>query len=241
MKKLRILLSQLPRKVRICLNILVIAVTVFLIYVFAGCPAFTVSTAFRRAEKAQLVGPSEILAQLNPEGTAYDHLVLASTGDSVTLFGYDRWDPRLTTLVYREKTGPITVAAAPGDTHFWAEPKASIPVFVFDSHPDALRAELDITLSATYEGEYFEKTYCLTAARESSGYFAFTLEAANIRNLGAEGRAIYILQNICSNSMADTLDVAIPATVRLYDSQGSLLLEENLTIRSTAAQARSNN
>lgn len=238
MRKLRMLVSRLPRKARICLNILTIALAVFLIYVFAGSPAFTVTTAFRRAEKAQLVGPSEILARLRPEGAEYDHLVLAATEDSVTLFAYDRWDSRLTTLVYREKTGPITVLAAPGSTHFWAESSASVPVFVFDSHPDAVRAELELTLSASYKGEDFEKTYCLTASRESSGYFAFTLEARNAPTLGAEGRAIYILQNVCSNSMADTLEVAIPATVRLYNGQDALIAEEALTIRSAAALAR---
>lgn len=240
MKKLRILLSRLPRKVRICLNILAIALMVFLIYVFAGSPAFTVTTAFRRAEKAQLVGPSEILAQLKPSGTEYDHLVLADTHDSVTLFAYDRWNSRLTTLVYHEKTGPITVTAAPGSTHFWAASSASVPVFIFDSYPDAVRAELDLTLSASYGGEDFEKTYYLTAEREADGYFAFTLKARNAPTLGAEGKAIYILQTICSNSMADTLDVSIPATVRLYDAQDTLIAEETLTIRSAAAQARDN-
>lgn len=238
MKKLSVLFSRLPRKIRICLNILAIALTVFLIYIFAGSPAFTVAAAFRRAEKAQLVGPSEILAQLHPTGTEYDHLVLASTDGSVTLFAYDRWDSRLTTLVYRPKTGPVTVAAAPGDVHFWSASTANVPVFVFDSYPNAVRAELELTLSTSYDGEDFEKTYHLESDREGSGYFAFTLEARKNPALGPEGRAIYLLQNICSNSMADTLDVAIPATVRLYDAQNILIAEEAITIRSAAAQAR---
>jgi len=44
------------------------------------------------------------------------------------------------------------------------------------------------------------------------------------------------LQEICSNSMAGNLDVAFPATVRIYDRAGTLILEEDSTIRSAAAQ-----
>lgn len=235
MKQLRILWQHIPRKSRIIVNILAIAATVLLIYISVGSPAFSVKNAFRRAEKANLVGPGEILAQLKPTSTAYEHLILAEDSDGIILYGFDRWDPRNTTLVYREKTGNITVTAAPGNTDFPNMRTAALPIFVFDNCTNAVQAELTLNLNTVWNDEIFEKTYHLTADRENDGYFSFLLSTQRIPSLGAEGYALHILQTLCSNSMADTRGYSIPATVRLYDEWGNLLIEEKLSICSPAA------
>ena len=49
---------------------------------------------------------------------------------------------------------------------------------------------------------------------------------------------MYTLRNITGYSMADTSDIAFPATVRLYDEIGQMILEENIVICSAAAKAR---
>ena len=49
---------------------------------------------------------------------------------------------------------------------------------------------------------------------------------------------MYTLRNITGYSMADTSDIAFPATVRLYDEIGQMILEENIDICSAAAKAR---
>lgn len=226
--------QRLPARTQVLLHLAAITALLFLTYVFMGCPAVTVRSAFRRAEKAAMVGPSDILAQLRPADYPYDALVLADDGDAVTVFALDRRDGNRTELVYREKTGDVTVLAAPGDTLFQYESRAVLPLIVFDNYANACRAELELTLRSGT----FEKTYALEAVRENMGYFQFSLTAVAESSLGDEGRALRLLQEICSNSMAGNLDVAFPAAVRLYDDSGLLLFEDTLYLRSAAAQAQ---
>ena len=230
--------KKIPDKLWVVWYLLWAVVAVPLTYVLLGCPALSVRDAFRRAEKANFVGPSEILAVLKMEGTTYDQLVLADAGGGVILYGYAGLESEDTQFLYLEKTGDFAVAVAPGDNILWAANEAALPVFLFDDYPDAVRAELEITLHAVYEGEEFEKTYSLEAQREKAGFFQFSLQARKGGRLGAEGYALYLLRIITGYSMADTADVAFPATVRLYDEAGKLICEKSFSITSAAAKAR---
>ena len=113
-----------------------------------------------------------------------------------------------------------------------------MPVFLFVNNSHAIRAEMDLTLHGQYMGETFEKTYFLESQWEDQGYFRFSLNVRKGGSLGAEGYALYTLRNITGYSMADTSDIAFPATVRLYDEIGQMILEENIVICSAAAKAR---
>lgn len=226
--------QQLSAKKQVFFHAVTVVTLLFLCYAFLGCPALTVRGAFRRAQKAALTGPSVILAQMEPRNYPYDALIAARDEDGVVLFACDRKDPGRTELVYREEPGPVTILAAPGDTLLQFETKAVIPVVLFHERDDAFRAEAELTL----QSDQFEKTYLLSAEREQDGCFCFLLTAQNAASLGEEGIALQLLQEVCSNSMAGNLDVEIPATVRLYDRAGALILKESCTIRSAAAQAQ---
>ena len=234
MKKLKIYLQRLPAKTQVLLHLLTVLMLLSLIYVFLGCPAFTAKEAFRRAEKAAMVGPATIIGQLQPPGYDCDAIVLGQDSESVYLFVMNRLNPSASQMIYRKKEGIVTVLAAPGDTLYQYEVRARIPLILFDSCPDAARAELDLTLRA----DSFEKTYQLSADRKSTGYFYFDLQALNPGALGEEGAALRLLQEICSNSMAGNPDVSFPVAVRFYDDAGNLIREETTVIRSVAAQAR---
>lgn len=229
--------QKLSAKKQVCLHLLSICLLLPLVYIFCGCPAFTAKGAFRRAERAAMVGPSTILGMITPTGSPYDAIVLGEDSEAVYLYAMDRWDLKASELVYRQKQGSLTLLAAPGDTLFQYELQANVPIVLFDCHEDALRAELDLTLTA----DTFEKAYHLSADRESDGYFSFLLSTRNPGALGQEGAALRRLQEICSNSMAGNLNTAFPATVRLYDQSGALILEEELHIRSAAALAQVSN
>ena len=237
MKKLKIYLQRLPAKKQVLLHLLTILVLLSLIYVFLGCPAFTAKEAFRRAEKAAMVGPATVIGQLQPPGYDCDAIVLGQDQESVYLFVMNRLNPAASQMVYRKKDGNVTVLAAPGDTLYQYEVRARIPLFLFDSCPDALRAEMDLTLGV----DSFEKIYRLSAARESAGYFYFDLSTQNPGSLGPEGAALRLLQEICSNSMAGNPDVSFPVTIRFYGDAGNLIREETTAIRSVAAQVRNEN
>ena len=235
MKQIRKRWQRLPAWVHAVTNLLGILLSLFLIYVMIGTPAFSVQNAFRRAEKANLVGASEILAQVRTDGTPYTHLVLAADDNSVTLYAHSR---RGGELVYIPKEGSFTIAAAPDSTFYPLESAAVIPVVLFDNDPRAIRAEVDLALSAEWEGVSYEKTYPLSADRTHDGCFIFTLQSSSNSILGGEGMLLQTLLQVTGNSMADTAGKTIPATVRLYDSADHLLAEETIQIRSAATKCQ---
>ena len=237
MKKLKIYLQRLPAKKQVLLHLLAVLMLLGLIYVFLGCPAITPTGAFRRAEKAAMVGPATVIGQFQPAGYDCDALVLGRDPEAVYLFVMNRWDPAASQMIYRQTEDNVTVLATPGKILYQYEVRARIPLILFDSCPDAARAELDLTLHA----DSFGKTYQLSATRESAGYFYFDLSTQNPGSLGDEGKALRLLQEICSNSMAGNPDISFPVTVRFYDDTGNLIREETSAIRSVAAQARNDN
>lgn len=237
MKKLIRFWQKLPAKNQAVIHLLTVLVLVWFIYVLLGCPAFTAKGAFRRAEKAAMVGPAAVIGQFRPTGYDCDAIVLGQDPEAVYLFVMNRWNPEASELVYRKKEGSMTLLAAPGNILYQYEMQARIPIVLFDSCKEATRAELDLTVYT----DSFEKTYPLSAKREGDGYFAFDLVARNAGALGEEGKALRLLQEISSNSMAGNVNVSFPATVRFYDASGALILEETACIRSVAAQTRQDN
>lgn len=226
---------KVPVKLRVAANVVGIALCLVLIYIFLGSPVFTAQAAYRRAEKAALVGPGEILGTRIPEGQAYSHLVLARDEMGVMVYAWDRWNAGQRELVYLEKDGPLTIAAAPGRELLWTMTHAFVPVYLFDEYPGAVRAELELTISGTHEGEWGSVTYPLTALREDEGYFAFVIRTNNSK--GLEGHLLVQLRNVTGNSMADTAGTEIHADVRLYDAAGEMLVSTVLELRSSAAKA----
>jgi hypothetical protein len=181
-----------------------------------------------------MVGPSTILGQFQPEEYPCDGLILGQDPEAVYLYVIHKGSPETSELIYRKKEGAVTLLAAPGTALLQFEYQAHIPVILYDSCKEAVRAEVDLMV---YFGD-FRQTYALTAQREGDGYFAFDLVARNAGTLGEEGEALRLLQEVCSNSMAGNADIAFPAAVRLYDAAGALILEETTYIRSAAAQAQ---
>lgn len=212
----------------------------FLLYVFSGCPAFTVEEQYRRAEKANLVGPAEILGtvELKDAYSVYDRLLLADDGEGVIMYLYRADDISNHRLVYREKMGEVTVPAAPSnDVFWWGRKEIEVPVLVFDSCPAAVRAELELELGCEFNGEEFQKTYSLESYREKQGYFLFSIRASASYELGAEGCALSTLAQVSGHDFASYVETAIPATVRLYDEAGAKVYEKSLYIRSVAGEA----
>lgn len=235
--KMRISLwNRVPVKFRACWNLLAIGLCLVLIYICMGSPVLTVRGAYRRAEKANLVGPGEILAVLEPEGQTYSRLVLAQEETGVMLYAWDRWNAEAREFVYLAKEDPLTIAAAPGQELLWTQTQATLPVYLFDDCPDAVRAELELTIQGEYEAEPYTKIYPLTAAREGDGYFAFCIHTNS--SGGSEGHSLAQLRNVTGNSMADTAGTVIRAAVRPYDTAGDLLVDTEMELHSAAFKAQ---
>lgn len=261
MKKLKQRWLELPRKIRVFANILAILLAVFVLYVLMDCPAFTREQKFRRMEKAELVGPSEILHVMDVEGLGYDHLLAADDGDGVILYSHSDypWDAGL--LFYREKTGPVTVLAAPNTgimLHY--VDVIDLPVFVFHDYTSAVRAELDLEFGEGVEyaqvnwqqedtaiSTTYEKTWHLESEENHNGVFVFNIHAepdGTLKGqygmeiwypLASEGYAMEIFSDMTDNPHS-YCTYYIPATVRLYDWNDKLIAEEHLNIRSTGGE-----
>lgn len=235
MKKLKNLWLRIPRKKRIAINFLVILILAFSVYVFCGCPAFTARQKFRRAEKANLVGPGEILGVYELENFGAAYLVVADNGDTVSFYTSSNIPYAAENFVYRKKTGALTVLATPDYlTHTFLQGEVEIPVFLFDGYPEAARAELEFTLSTTLNDVYFEKDYLLESAREEDGFFHFTLP---VTTREAESYAVQAFTALCGYRTTGYYS-SQPITVRLYDENGDLILEKEVTIRAQALAAR---
>ena len=261
MKKLKRAWLNLPRKIRVFANLLAILLVIFILYVLMDCPPFTQEQKFRRMEKAELVGPSEILHIMDTKDLGYQHLLVADDGDGVILYGFsdNRWDDGR--LVYRRKQGPVTVLSAPNFGRMLAyADEIDLPVFVFHEYPNAVRAELELEFGAglDYAQVYweqedvviessYEKTWYLESDENHGGVFVFNIHAEPDgaleeqygmelwHPLGSEGYAMEIFSAMTDTAQAH-YTYYVPATVRFYNRNDALIAEEHLNIRSVAGE-----
>ena len=173
-------------------------------------------------------------------------MILAASDEGVTLYLYhDDSKLKYGNLVYREKQGDITVLAVPSLTDYYVDGNEivtdlQIPVIVFDSFPEAVRAEMEIELSVKYiEETVFQKKYTSSADREAEGYFLFDLIAYNFRPQRYEYEAFYNLASFSDDISGRTYYTGnpIPVTVRFYDQNGALICTQSVEICSPVAEA----
>lgn len=174
---------------------------------------------------------------------SYDRLLAAETDEGVVLYCYrqanlgffqgNTFSSMEGNLTYRKKGETVTVMAAP--CHFLFSDKSEhieFPVILFDACPKAARAELDLYLEYGDDGY----SYQLEARREQGGFFTFWLVGDNGgRELGMEVFALNELCRLYTDGFG--YGSGYPAAVRLYDTKDELIYEEELTLRSIAAQA----
>lgn len=245
MKKLWL---RIPRKGRIVINLCAMALLGLILYALMGSPALTPEMRFRRVEKANLVGPSQIIEIVETPDGNYEHLLVADDGDGIIFYGYKDHSTGSGDFVYRNKTERVTVLAAPDLYARGAYVyELHLPVFLFHGYPGVCRAELELTLGQGLGFEDFEKTYHLEARQEIDGYFRFDLHARSAdwyvdengmdhgTRLGTEGQALELFAWMMTD-YPNYPEEYVPATVRLYDQNDALILEQNLTIRSAAGE-----
>lgn len=249
MKGIRQFWLSIPRKTRAAINLLAIFLLGFAAYVFLGCPAFTPEQRYRRLEKANMVGPARIIGDYELEPYNYLNLILADDGDGVIFYLYASIHHGTESFYYREKTGDLTVLAAPCIERFaYWEHELELPVFLFDNYPQARRAQLQFALSETVNDVYFEKEYLLESTREEEGFFRFNIHAESDNRyvddlgreqgtpLGAEGVVLQQFSQMCGYDDSFNLRPQ-PVTVRLYDEKDELILEEEILVHCLAGQA----
>ena len=237
MKKLKNLWLRIPKPCRAALNVVCIFALSVAFYYFLGAPTVSDSQAFRRAERANFVGPSEILYSNSIYGHSYDRILVGETETGViTYIRCNRRDNVWDELQYIPKTGKITVVSAPMIFPRYAmDYPPGLPVFIVDEYPEAKRAELDIHITGSYSYNLNGKDYTqplnqkfsLAARREKKGCFRFTIE---VTGSDSQREEIACAMDVLAYTFTDlgpvAKDAVITATIRLYDRDGNLIIQQ---------------
>lgn len=250
--KRRKLRNPIPRSVRACLCAVLAILLALAYYIAIGAPTLTFRQEFRRAEKANLVGPSQIVDILDKEYPEFDKLIVGETEYGICFFGRyfanssqtSIFDEKMYFFNYLEKTGDLTIVPAPNIFGvFWEYPGETLPVYIFAEEPNAVRAEIEFTVTGQYthyepEVQYeasFKETFTGEAVRTDSGVFRFIF----ISSSEEESRALAQFSSAVSGNsiIPGQTGSAIPVTVRLYNAQNDLISEKNLIIGAEDAQA----
>lgn len=257
MRKLKNFWLNIPRPTRVIINILAIILVASAFYVSIGAPTLTEEQAFRREERANLVGPSTILFHEKVENYRYGTLILGETKHGVITWVDDSWNG----FNYHEKTGDITVVTAPS-TWFdfgmenW---EVALPVFVVDDYPEAVQAVLELNIQGVFvhnlNGKRLEEPldhhFTLSSHRGDDGFFYFPLSLPYLDafdDQGNETGATHGVDGYALDALADTFtnamtavnpqsNVSVTATVELFDESGALLVTRDLVLRSLSDQA----
>lgn len=241
----------IPRPLKVLLYFCGILCLSFLIYIFIGAPAFSVEHRYRRAERANLIGPAEILdiIELSPIlNETYDHMVIASVDNAVILYMCDTSNLMPDKLAYRQKQGNVTVFAAPYiPIIHHNDHKFQIPIILFDDFPQAVRAQIELKLWTIQDTHTIPHTalpqkFLGEADREKSGYFCFYINSPDFSWYGpgkeSEEPTLNTLCKLTGKSFYRVdPDTSIPVTVRLYDSDNQLIHEETVIIRDVVGDA----
>lgn len=242
-------LERLPRKLQVLINIFLIALLLLGLYVFQGCPCFSAEQAYRRLEKANSVGPAQILGYENASGLYTTEIVVAETKEGVILSQiYPQSDITYaaTSFFYIEKQGDITVTPAPRDLYMQIDKEQlCLTMLVFDEYPQAVRAELDFSVfwDSGTDPEFawdenaepiihYRQSYSLKANRENDRYFRFDLPFAyNKYEVDPPAEAIFQLSQVFYYPADWKIpENAYPVAVRLYDAEDNLIIEKNMQL-----------
>ncbi len=262
MRKALRLLHNIPKPLRILFDFLLAALLLFAWFVARGGPRFGEEERFRRAEKANLVGPSIILDKLYVQGdwipTGYTRLLIGDAGDEIlfyTLINGNGSSSMDRVLTRREKTEGLLLttvpqmytilsALSPLPSSWFGEdvPVWVIPLFLFVDEPAAVRAE--VRLQLTEDWEVTLSQYRGTGAPEEERgwsvrekYFLFSLPIpSETWDSPEKPEALNALLWI--NDPTTVRGGEFPAEIRLYDAEGKLLETRDYVIRSRAADAR---
>lgn len=242
---------HVSRKTKALIYMIVIFLLGAALYISKGCPTLTFRQEFRRAEKSQMVGPSKIADELSSqEYHEFDDMLVGETDYGVCFFGRRAYyrssifeDKRYDyTFTYREKADDITVLAAPnkwGVTWDWEHyGGVSLPVYIFTEYPEAVSADLTLTISGTTTGKDNEENIPTAFTQELRAQ-ASTIKEGVLRcyiqgSTPFECRALALLSDICGNTAfyisEDEPQPTILCTVTLLDASNQVIATKEMQL-----------
>ena len=224
--------SIASRPVKAVIFLLLALMMVLTVYIGLGSPPLDVEMAFRRAERAHMVGPSTILGEFS-NGLAYPSCVIVAETKNSHILYVDQRQP----LGYRRfytnpKEGELdnyTFRAYPKTGHaalYNVSTTANSPLqlVLFDRNPNAVRAEMEAELTFLYREEVCTMRIQTASVRENGKFFLISLSKPQ----GSSEQWYRAMDQLISRSI-NTSENQTEITVRLYDAQGDLIATESFT------------
>ncbi len=236
--------KRTARKIRFSLDALLSAALLIGVFFAVTSRSYTETGRFRRAERANLVGPSEIIDRLDlPEHwteVGYDRLMIGDDGEEILFYPlrkktelgtiYGDWP-----LFRREKTDGLLLTTLPSNgLSGYGARNTAVPLFLFVDDPRAVRAEVTLRLSDSIEIELAQGRGRDVPQVKRDGFarehfFLFTIPVPENR-WSKRWELLGELAEI--NSYVWTVTTEFPAIIRLYDISGALLETREYLIQS---------
>lgn len=194
-----------------CALVILACLTVVIMSIEAT--GFTDTQRMRLAERAQLVGPSDIVGRENGLPVCGDVLI----GQS--LYGYTLFSCGNEELFYHKKAGDFTTFSPVNIPDQFETQGQPLPVFVFTEQENAVNAKLTVTIFCTLGGSLMEYPFSAETNLSENGYFLFALSL--------EEHPYEFYMNVLTE-MLNQQEISYPLTygtitLELYDSNGNLL------------------
>lgn len=202
------------RKQKLMLCTILLIVSVLFIASLSNRHSPTLEIAIRRAEKQQLVGPSEIISTMDFEFSPWDHLVLGKTEHGFITYEYRDdlgWDKGDLSYYPKKQGGTLFC------TEYWyrTDEAEKLPIFLFPEKQNSTAAKMQ--LSITIDGE--TKTFQLDGIRKDSSFYQFSLPTEEL-----EGQFFWLLQQALTGAYSEyVLSGTVEILIEYYDISGNLI------------------
>ena len=251
MKRIGRYFTYIPRSVRVLLDIIIAAVLLSASYIALKMPIMSDEARFRMIEKRNLVGPSEIIAELDIPfsnyafmSVGYDKLIIGDDGDSVIfvsfLSGQDRTSSMDGRLIWRDKKDGILLAPLPSDTPLTPTaliPNAGnsvifVPFYLIVDDTDAAGAVVTIRLSDEYSVSYSGLRLDPSQTEYTRGALFLINGWVEYPEMHETEEAQLICDLIQTNSTYFRSDSSFPTEIKLYDAEENIIESRSYVIQS---------
>lgn len=199
------------RQIWLWLALLIVAIPLYLrAYGFTLTPP---EERFRRQEEAEFLGPMEILGSFETDGPIFRRGIIAVDEHTAAVFLYNGHDEVLLSQEREEDFTLLPGVWLSSDWYIAEEKSFTLPVILFDRHPKAVRAELDIAIG--------ELDWTLEAVRDGSGWFRFDLVRSEEPGQAEIQTLVRLYEHLFSGREAE-----ITFTARFYGAAWDLIAEE---------------
>lgn len=236
MKKIAAFWRRLPRALRALIQIIAILFCLVLAYLAAGSPALTREMEYRQWEKSHMMGPCTILGTETVSTNNAKKVMIGKDKTHLMFCTYTKGeDLRYHSIMFVEKYGDLNLLAAwdPYYDRLSNDHNYTLPLILYDEYPAAVRAEVAFTLYAPEESSNYKYDFFLESTRTNDGYFYFEIEHkahCNQHYTNMLASMAYISHNF---STRDTGDPIAPITIRLYDQNDQLIVDEIIYFHDT--------